>query len=98
MRSVIVLAVLGCLLTLCNATYITIEAWNQRRVYEVQDTKCYTVDKVYSTGGTNHVLISGWTTQFFANSDCTNLVSMNYQQNPFVAIFNPIRSFKVIMP
>ncbi|KAJ2742938.1 hypothetical protein GGI20_004119 [Coemansia sp. BCRC 34301] len=97
MRSIVALVILGCLLALCNATYVIIEAWNVRKVYEVQDTKCYTVDKVYS-GNKNHVLISGYTTQFFANNDCTDLVSINYQENPFVTIFRPIRSFKTIMP
>ncbi|KAJ2744143.1 hypothetical protein GGI20_003214 [Coemansia sp. BCRC 34301] len=71
----------NCLLAVGNTTYVSLEAWNVRKHYEVQDTKCYTVDRVYS-GNKNHVLISGYTAQFFANADCTGLVSINHQENP----------------
>ncbi|KAJ2891859.1 hypothetical protein GGI21_005752 [Coemansia aciculifera] len=71
------------------------------KIYQVQDTQCYTVDPMFAVPATNYqnaVLISGYPTQFFSHTDCTNLVSMSYQMNTWVNMTNPIQSFKVVMP
>ncbi|KAJ2908246.1 hypothetical protein GGI21_003078 [Coemansia aciculifera] len=102
MRSTIFLiAIFSCLLALCNATYV--EVWNSIGVktYQVQDTQCYTVDPMFTSPVNNYhnnVIVSGYPAQFFSNADCTGLVSMIYQTNPWVNVYNPIRSFKLVMP
>ncbi|KAJ2051518.1 hypothetical protein GGI08_005249, partial [Coemansia sp. S2] len=66
------------------------------KTYEVQDTLCHKVDPIFN-GSRNQVTISGYTTTFYANDDCTYIVGMSYWGTaPWQYILRPIRSFSVL--
>ncbi|KAJ2487671.1 hypothetical protein IWW37_005157 [Coemansia sp. RSA 2050] len=93
MRSYFLLAVLSCLLALCNATYIGITNGAVLKNYEALDTKCHKVDPLF-LGKNNRISISGTVTYVFSNDDCTNLVGVGYHtKNAWQAVSRPIRSF-----
>ncbi|KAJ2753572.1 hypothetical protein GGI19_003038 [Coemansia pectinata] len=96
MRSIIVLFTISCLLALVSSTWVGIDNLSVLKYYDIQDTKCVTVDPAFA-GNFNKVYVSGYATMFFANNDCTNQVSLNYQLNPWTGVPRPIRSVKVIM-
>ncbi|KAJ2817317.1 hypothetical protein GGI24_005436 [Coemansia furcata] len=96
MRSVITLLIISFLLALVNSTWVGINNLSTLKNYDIQDTLCHEVDPIFN-GNFNLVYVSGYATMFFANSDCTDMVSLNYQQNPLVGVPRPIRSIKVIM-
>ncbi|KAJ2882267.1 hypothetical protein H4R27_003559 [Coemansia aciculifera] len=85
-----------CLLALVSSTWVGIDNLSVLKYYDIQDTKCVTVDPAFA-GNFNKVYVSGYATMFFANNDCTNQVSLNYQLNPWTGVPRPIRSVKVIM-
>ncbi|KAJ2464896.1 hypothetical protein GGI03_002969 [Coemansia sp. RSA 2337] len=85
-----------CLLALVSSTWVGIDNLTTRKYYDIQNTECLAVDPIYA-GNFNRVYVSGYATMFFANSDCTNQVSLNYQENPWIGVPRPIRSVKVIM-
>ncbi|KAJ2896428.1 hypothetical protein IWW38_002021 [Coemansia aciculifera] len=100
MRCFIIIAVLSCLLALCNSTYVVISNLKISKPYQVQDTLCYTTDPIFNVTVNqavhNIIAISGHPTSFFANSDCTYMVAMAYDTaGKFIDVYRPIRSFSV---
>ncbi|KAJ2034614.1 hypothetical protein GGI08_004855 [Coemansia sp. S2] len=93
MRFYILLAVLSCLLALCNSTYVSIFNGTKFKSYEALNTECRKVDPWY-LGKNNKVTISGTVTFLFSNDDCTNMVGVGYHTNMvWQAVSRPIRSF-----
>ncbi|KAJ2694266.1 hypothetical protein H4218_005696 [Coemansia sp. IMI 209128] len=93
MRSYILLAVLSCLLALCNATYIGFGNATFIKAYEALDTKCHKIEPWF-LGNNNRISVSGTATYVFGNDDCTNLVAVGYHsKNVWQAVSRPIRSF-----
>ncbi|KAJ2576070.1 hypothetical protein GGH95_003685 [Coemansia sp. RSA 1836] len=95
MRFYIVLAIFSCLLALCSSTNVGINSGTRLKVIEVFDTLCYKLDAAFP-GSDNKVAVSGYPTSFFANDDCTNLVTVAYHGWVFQPARRPIRSFSVL--
>ncbi|KAJ2467972.1 hypothetical protein EV174_006352 [Coemansia sp. RSA 2320] len=96
MRVFVLLAILSCSMLVHGITYIGINNKVGYKVYSTTNTICQQVDPRYNATS-NSVSVSGFPTSFFANKDCTYLVTIAYNSaSKFQDVPRNIQSFSTL--
>ncbi|KAJ2700145.1 hypothetical protein H4218_002229 [Coemansia sp. IMI 209128] len=102
MRSFVILAIISCLLALCNAARLIVlqnQAGQEER-YNSNDYKCHRVGSTFH-GPNNQAASHGGPTKYYSDSGCRNLVfTDHYGYGMFNRVSSPIkayRAFEIVM-
>ncbi|KAJ2744393.1 hypothetical protein GGI20_002998 [Coemansia sp. BCRC 34301] len=98
MRYIVVLAVLSCLLALCQAARrVTLKnAAGQVEVYNSNDNYCHRVGSKYH-GSPNYAAVTGGPTNYFSDSECKNWVAIdNYASGGYIYVGSPIKAYRAV--
>ncbi|KAJ1821524.1 hypothetical protein GGH91_000799 [Coemansia sp. RSA 2671] len=96
MRSFVILAIISCLLALCNAARLIAlqnQAGQEER-YNSNDYKCHGVSSTFS-GPNNQASSHGGPAMYYSDSGCRNLVFTDYWgYGAFYRVSSPIKSYR----